>query len=139
MNKFRTPIGFLISLMALSLVIASNTALFFYGKVFIEPEWTKSLYDPTLAGWTLVLLSLVPSVLLPSSTRAASKAIAGAVLAAPLPALITYALELTSEIATNAAFQYVWIVVLGCALPALVALALAFGVNAFRSNKRGGD
>lgn len=100
--------------------------LFFFAKVVFLPAWTASLPSPIDTPRYLAFLGLLPAAFFTSSLFAAVRAVAWALLVAPLPALVVYLAGETTTGADpwfNAAFHYVWIVAFHGLAPALLLLA----------------
>ncbi len=100
--------------------------LFFFSKIVHLPTWTAMLPSPVNTPAYIAFVCLVPAAFIPSTPSGAARALAWAVVFAPLPALIVYITRtMTSDPGSwlNAAFNYAWVVGFHCFLPALGLLA----------------
>jgi hypothetical protein len=99
--------------------------LFFFDKVVYLPAWTASLPSPIDTPRYLAFLCLLPAALLTSTLPAAIRAVAWALLLAPLPVLVVYLVNDPStgaDLWFNTAFHYAWVVGFHCLAPALLLL-----------------
>ena len=123
----RNNIALAVSLALLSVSIAVWREWFLFSKVVYAPEWSFFLPVLVRAPAFAVFVCLLPAALLPATPSGAARAMSGAVVFSPLPALIMYiASTVTSgtDLWLNAAFNYAWVVGFHCFLPALCLFAV---------------
>lgn len=122
----RDLIATITSTALLAAAVVTWRELFFFSKAVHLPTWTTNLPSPIDTPRYLAFLCLLPAALFASTLSAAIRAIAWAVLLAPLPALVAY---LASGSATgpdrwlNAAFNYAWVIGFNCLVSALILVA----------------
>ncbi|ALN64899.1 putative membrane protein [Lysobacter antibioticus] len=116
----RNTVGFLLSLLALSVAVIVFRDSYLFSKVSIRPPWAEFL-----PGWLGVsdfigLLCLAPAALLPERLKSAAAALATCVLLAPVPVLIAYSNYHAHAIVwMSLLFDYCW-VGLHCLIPAVM-------------------
>lgn len=144
-NNNRYRLGLFVGLFFLSFVILTWRDLFFFSKFVTLPEWALHLPYPLSAPAYLAGLSLLPSTLIPSGLKAASKAIAFNLVLSPILGLMVAAFEFPTkmpliDILLNIVFNYIWAVGFHCALPAMVLIFLKLlvdnTINLLRKNLR---
>ena len=111
-------------LLAVSILVWRD--MYFFSKVVYLPTWTASLPSPINTPAYLAVLCLLPAAFISSTRGAAVRAVAWAVLVAPLPALGVYATSTSTSgvnLVLNTVFNYGWVVGFNGRVPALVLLA----------------
>jgi hypothetical protein len=135
MNRDR--ISTLASLALLAAVMVGWADIFNFSKTVFLPEWAKLLPSPINTPAYLTLLCLIPAAFASTSIQRAVQSVAATVFIAPLFATATYALNPIHQdtyLLANVLFNYVWVVLFDCAVPAL--LLLAIGVVAHYTQKK---
>ena len=132
--------GFLVSTLALSLVMAVWSDMFLWAKVGNLPTWVEALPSPILAPAYLAFVCLVPATFVPETLSRARSAIMKSVLLAPLSAVAVFALNplhQNAAIPFNVLFHYVWIVLFHCLVPALLLVAIRTAAHVVLRQKHG--
>lgn len=122
-----------VALLAVSVLVWRD--LYFFSKVVYLPTWTAGLPSPINAPAYVAALCLLPAAFISSTPGAAVRAVAWAVVVAPLPALGVYATSASSfgvNLVLNTVFNYGWIVGFNCLVPALVLLGLRVAASAIK-------
>jgi len=120
-------VGFVISLLMLSLAIVIWSDLFLFSKIVHLPEWAEILPNPIDAPKYITFLCLIPVVFAAKNLVNATASTSKVIFLASLAALPGYALNTTvldMRLLFNLAFHYFWIIGFHCLLPALVLLGL---------------
>ena len=123
MNRDR--IFTLISLVLLSISMSVWAEIFNFSKIIYLPEWTKVFPHPINAPSYLVLVCLMPVAFVSTTVRLAVQGVAVSVFVAPLFAVLTAALNPTHQsvyLFANMLFNYWWIVLFHCTVPACLLL-----------------
>ena len=125
-------------LLAVSILVWRD--LYFFSKVVYLPTWTANLPSPINTPAYLAVLCLLPAAFISSTRGAAVRAVAWAVLVAPLPALGVYATSTSTtgvNLVLNTVFNYGWVVGFNCLVPALVLLGLRVAASAIKERTDG--
>ena len=128
------------SVMLLAVSVLVWRDLYFFSKVIYLPTWTASLPGPINTPAYLATLCLLPAAFISSTRGAAARAVAWAVLVAPLPALGVYAISTSTsgvDLVLNSVFNYGWVVGFHCLFPALVLVALRVAASAIKERADG--
>ena len=121
MNRNHT--AFVASTLLLSAAMVIWVDLFTFSKVVYLPAWAKVLHTPIMAPAYLAFVCLIPAVFVASSLENARLAVIKSVLLSPVAAIAAYALNPAYQdrfLPMNVLFNYVWIVLFHCFLPALL-------------------
>ena len=125
-------------LLAASILVWRDMYLF--SKVVHLPTWTASLPSPINTPAYLAVLCLLPAAFISSTRGSAVRAVALAVLVAPLPAIGVYATSTSTSgvnLVLNTVFNYGWVVGFNCLLPALVLLGLRVAASVIKERTYG--
>lgn len=119
-------------LLAVSVLVWRD--LYFFSKTVHLPAWTASLPDPIHTPAYLAVVCLLPAAFISSTLRSAARALAIAVLVAPLPALGVYVISKPAgaDLLMNTVGNYGFIICYHCFLPASGLLALRVAANSVK-------
>lgn len=124
------------TLLAAAMVIWPE--MFNYAKVVYFSAWTKLLPFSIDTPAYLALICLLPAAIAPARPADAQRAIAVAVLLAPVFATAVYATRFAAVeryFVTNTVFNYFWIVFVHCAIPALILMLMRAVVGFISAHK----
>lgn len=128
----RNHLAFLVSLVALSATTVVWGDLFRWSKVVHLPEWAKVLPVPIMLPSYLAFVCLLPAAFAADSLAAARGAVLKCMLLAPLASTTAYSLDPLHQnrfLFANVLFNYAWIVLFFCALPALLVILMRAAIN----------
>jgi hypothetical protein len=114
--------------------------LFIFSKVVYLPAWANVLPAPILAPAFLAFVCLIPAAVVPDTLGGARWAVARSVLLSPLTAIAAYALNPANQdrfLPANAIFNYLWIVLFHCLVPALLLVIVRGVFHYSRKPKHG--
>jgi hypothetical protein len=123
----RNRIAFIASTFLLSAAILIWVELFTFSKVANLPEWAKVLPTPIMAPAYLAFVCLIPAAVVADSLKSACLAVTKSVQLSPLAAIAAYALNPAYHdrfLLANVLFNYVWIALFHCFLPALLLVCV---------------
>lgn len=133
-------LAFFASMVALSAAMVIWGDLFRWSKVTYLPEWAKALPAPLMLPSYLAFICPLPAVLITDSLASARAAVVRSVLLSPLAAVIAYALNPLHQdrfLVANMLFNYVWIVLFFCVLPAVLVVLIRAAIERARKPKHG--
>jgi hypothetical protein len=123
MTMNRNHIAFLTSTFLLSAVMVIWLDLFTFSKEIYLPAWANVLPIPIMVPAYFAFFCLTPAAFIANTPASARIAIAKSVLLSPLAAIAIYAFNPSHQnsfLLSNALYNYVWIVLFHCLLPALL-------------------
>jgi hypothetical protein len=97
--------------------------LFTFQKVVYLPAWAKILPAPLMAPAYLAFVCLIPAAFVANTLKGSILTVTKSVLLSPLTAIAAFALNPAHQdgsLTVNVLFNYVWIVLFHCLLPALL-------------------
>ena len=136
----RNGMSTIVSLLLLTAVMAIWENLFNFSKTIQLPGWAELLPSPIDAPRYLVLFCLMPAAFIPTTLHLAVKGVGISVVFAPLLAVGIFASDPGqhgSFLVSNVLFNYGWIVLFDCAIPALLLLAVRISVSFLYARARG--
>jgi hypothetical protein len=119
----RSQAASIASTLLLSAAIVIWIDLFAFSKTVHLPAWTSVLPMPMMTPAYLAFICLIPAAVVASSLKNACVAVTKSVLLSPLAAMAAYALNPAYQdrfLPINLLFNYVWIVLFNCLLPAML-------------------
>jgi hypothetical protein len=143
----RNLFALVISTLALSCSIVVLLNLFFFSKSTLVPTWVNRLPEPFHFGSfpgiaaCIVFICLCPAAFIPETPRKAISVLIKTILLSPLPGLFIYTNKLMHQITDyrdllNIPFQYLWVIIFNCIVPAFVLIILRNITNYYkRPNK----
>ena len=123
----RNNIALFASTLLLSAAMVTWVDLFTFSKVVYLPAWAKVLPIPIMVPAYITFVCLIPVTFIANSLASARVAIAKSVLLSPLAVIAIYALNPSHQnrfLFANAFFNYAFIVLYHCLLPALLLVGV---------------
>jgi hypothetical protein len=114
--------------------------IFNFSKNVRLPEWANLLPNPIHTPAYLTLLCLMPAALASTSAQGAIQSVAISIFVAPLFAIAAFALNPihhNSHLFANALFNYGWIILFHCTVPAFLLLVVRAVAHHIQAKKHG--
>jgi hypothetical protein len=140
MTMTRNNVAFLASTFLLSAAMVIWVDLFTFSKVVYLPAWTKVLPITIMAPSYIAFFCLIPATFIANNLASARVAVAKSVLLSPLAAIAIYAFNPSHQnrfLFANTLFNYVWIVLFYCLLPALLLVGARTVFHSVLKHKHG--
>lgn len=136
----RNFVAFIASTLLLSAAMIIWVDLFTFSKVVYRPAWAKVLPMPRMVPAYLAFVCLIPAAVVASTPKDALLAVTKSFLLSPLAAIAAFALNPAHQywfLPINMLYNYVWIVLFHCILPALLLVSARGIFHYVRKHKHG--